>query len=59
MLGSFVAAARLSETADWERFVRMLERKGRARLAVSCALESEGVACGAMDAMFVAIDTSR
>lgn len=59
MPGRFSASSRLTDPAAWERFARMLERKGRARVSVSCELESEGVVCGRFEGTFVAIDLDR
>ena len=59
MLGEFSAASRLSDPASWERFVRMLERKGRARVSVAATLESQGAPCGRFEGSFVAIGGER
>jgi thioesterase domain-containing protein len=59
MPGTFSAVSRLTEPDAWPRFMRMLERKGRARVGVSCVLESEGVACGRFEGTFVAINLER
>jgi thioesterase domain-containing protein len=52
---TFCARARLSDPDAWERFVVTLERRGRARIAVRCILQSEGTECGGFEGTFVAI----
>jgi thioesterase domain-containing protein len=59
MPGEFGARSRLTDPAAWDRFIVTLERRGRARLSVSCSLVSEGIECGTFEGMFVAIDTAR
>jgi hypothetical protein len=59
MLGEFTARSSLADAAAWPRFLLMLQRRGRARVAVSCVLESEGLDCGSFEGTFVAIDTNR
>lgn len=53
--GSFFATATSPDDATWSRFLRILERKGRARVAVSSVLRSETGLAGRMDGEFVAI----
>jgi thioesterase domain-containing protein len=57
--GDFAARSRLSDPDAWQRFCATLDRHGRARLGVSCVLESEGVPCGSFEGTFVAIDTAH
>lgn len=57
MLGTFTATAALIDPADWDRFTRVLGRRGRARISVVCVIESEGTVCGSFEGTFVAIDT--
>lgn len=59
VLGTFTARAYLEDAEAWPRFLRTLERRGRARVTVACLLESEGVECGRFEGAFVAIDTAR
>jgi thioesterase domain-containing protein len=53
--GDFVARSSLSDPAKWERFRRTLERKGRARIAVSSVLEYAGEAAAYFEGEFVAV----
>lgn len=53
--GSFEATAAAPDDAAWSRFLRILERKGRARIAVTSVLRSETGPAGRMDGEFVAI----
>jgi thioesterase domain-containing protein len=55
--GDFWAISTLAEPAAWERFERMLERHGRARVRVVCAVESAEGSCARFEGSFVAIDT--
>jgi thioesterase domain-containing protein len=52
--GDFRARARLADPADWQRFLAMLERRGRARIEVEAVLECNGEACALMSGEFVA-----
>ncbi len=52
--GDFRAQARLAEPGDWERFLAVLERRGRARIAVEVVLGWNGEACARMSGEFVA-----
>lgn len=58
MPGDFSATVRLAEPTSWERFLRTLERRGRARIEVACELTSGGAVCGQFVGSFVAITTS-
>jgi len=51
--GAFTARARIEET-DWQSFLRMLSRKGRARIAVTSILEFEDKPAGRLLGEFVA-----
>ena len=53
--GTFTARSYLEESADWPRFMRMLVRKGRARIAVTSVLEYEGKQVGKLHGEFVAM----
>jgi thioesterase domain-containing protein len=59
MLGEFTARSSLADAGAWPRFLLMLQRRGRARVTVSCVLESEGLDCGSFEGTFVAIDVNR
>jgi thioesterase domain-containing protein len=52
--GDFRARAHLAEPGDWERFLAVLHRRGRARIAVDAVLECDGEACALMSGEFVA-----
>ena len=56
--GTFTARSFISSGVGWESFLRMLTRKGRARVTVSCALEYAGQAVGHFEGKFVALGTS-
>lgn len=56
--GSFTATAALSEPAAWAAFFKLLQRKGRGRIAISSVLKFEGAQCGQFEGEFVAF-TSR
>lgn len=51
--GAFTARARMEE-ADWQSFLRMLNRKGRARIAVTSILEFGDKPAGRLLGEFVA-----
>lgn len=53
--GGFTARSCLADAADWQRFVRTLARKGRARIAVIAVLEYEGRQVGRLQGEFVAL----
>ena len=53
--GEFHARASLRDAADWGAFVRILQRKGRARLGVVSLLESDGALAGRFEGEFVAL----
>jgi len=57
--GAFTARSTFETGADWDRFMRMLERKGRARIAVGAVLEFEGQIAGRLTGEFVALGTGR
>lgn len=52
--GDFTARSFLAEPADWPQFLRMLSRKGRARIAVTAVLEYDGRQMGRLHGEFVA-----
>ena len=53
--GDFRAVAALDDVAAWSTFVRTLERKRRARIAVSALLESGGETACRFEGEFVAL----
>ncbi len=53
--GYFRARAESPSAEKWDLFKRMLERKGRARIAVSSTLLFEGQAVGHFEGEFVAL----
>lgn len=53
--GSFTARSFIQTPTAWEPFVRMLKRKGRARITVACILEFDGQAAGRFAGEFVAL----
>lgn len=54
--GPFTARSSLAVAQDWSRFMRMLKRKGKARIEVSSLLEFEGKTVGRLSGEFVALD---
>lgn len=52
--GFFTATASLADATEWDRFLKLLERKGRARLNVNSLLESDGERVGFLEGEFVA-----
>lgn len=55
ILGEFTARSSLEQPAAWSQFTRMLARKGKARVAVSSALEHAGQVVGRLTGEFVAL----
>lgn len=55
MSGEFAARAALASPADWPKFVRTLQRWGRARISVDSTLEYDGEAAGQFSGEFVAL----
>lgn len=55
ILGEFTARSSLEHPAGWSQFTRMLVRKGKARIAVSSALEYGGQVVGWFAGDFVAL----
>ncbi len=56
--GTFTARSFIEDADDWPRFVRTLERKGRARISVSAVLEFEGQQVGRLTGEFVALEAA-
>ena len=57
--GDFTARSLLADPQDWPRFLRMLARKGRARLRVNAELESGGQTAARLSGEFVALAASQ
>ena len=55
--GDFTATARLD--GDWDTFLRMLTRRGRARIGLQAELDYEGRKAGLFHGEFVALDSNR
>jgi thioesterase domain-containing protein len=53
--GSFTARSFIDDPLRWERFLKLLDRRGRARLAVSAILDYEGEVAGRFEGVFVAL----
>ncbi|HEY1724943.1 MAG TPA: YiiD C-terminal domain-containing protein [Steroidobacteraceae bacterium] len=52
--GGFEACARLQDAGDWGPFLRLLQRRGKARIAITSTLEYGGVEAGQFSGDFVA-----
>lgn len=59
ILGRFQAVAALPEGARWERFLKTLERHGRARIEVQSKLYFNNKVAGVMTGNFVAVNPSH
>lgn len=53
--GDFQARAALEQPEKWEAFVRLLQRRGRARIRVDARLEYQGATAGRFTGEFVAL----
>lgn len=53
--GAFAARAMLGDSESWHRFLAMLDRKGRARIAANAVLEYQGRIAGRFSGEFVAL----
>ncbi|HWU97986.1 MAG TPA: thioesterase domain-containing protein [Oxalicibacterium sp.] len=53
--GDFTARAFIEQEDDWRHFIRMLTRKGKARISVSSVLEYNGAQAGRLTGEFVAL----
>lgn len=54
--GTFAARALLAQPAEWPRFLRLLTRRGRARITVASTLDYAGEPAGYFTGDFVAFD---
>lgn len=52
--GRFTAHASLADESGWQRFLQMLQRKGKARIAVESVLDCNGSQVGRLRGEFVA-----
>jgi thioesterase domain-containing protein len=55
VLGDFTAEALAPDPAAWTAFTRMLQRKGKARIAVASTVRSGDAIAGRFEGEFVAI----
>ena len=53
--GTFTARSYFEAGANWDAFVKMLSRKGRARISIGAVLEFEGRETGRLTGDFVAL----
>jgi len=53
--GRFTAVASLAETADWDKFIRTFQRRGKARIEAVTQLVFDGQPAGNMVGSFVAV----
>lgn len=59
MDGEFFARSSLAHPEEWDRFMRLLTSKGRARISVSSTTEFEGKVTGQLVGEFVALGSGR
>jgi len=57
--GAFTARATLERSAEWPQFMRMLERKGKARITVLSVLVYDGRVAGRFSGEFVALNLKK
>ena len=55
IVGGFTARSYLEQPAQWQQFIRMLARKGKARVVVCSVLEHAGQVVGRFTGEFVAL----
>lgn len=53
--GDFTASATLTQPDQWAAFMRMLTRKGKARITITSVLEHAGTPVGVLTGEFVAL----
>jgi len=53
--GTFTAVSFLADAAEWPRFVKMLQRRGKARITVCAELHYGGGVAGRLEGEFVAL----
>ena len=59
MDGEFFARSSLAHPEEWDRFMRLLTSKGRARISVSSTTEFEGKVTGQLVGEFVALGSGQ
>lgn len=59
IVGEFTARSSIVDDRDWQLFMRMLTRKGKARITVSSVLEYAGQVVGRLTGEFVALRHGR
>jgi thioesterase domain-containing protein len=59
MKDEFIARAFVPHPEAWPKFVQILKRRGRARIAVSAEVSCLGQISGAFEGEFVALDSGR
>jgi len=59
MDGEFFARSSLTQPEEWSRFLRMLTRKGKARISVTSTTEFEGKVTGHLVGEFVALGSGQ
>jgi thioesterase domain-containing protein len=59
ILGDFSARSYIPQADAWPSFMRMLDRKGMARITVRSKLESAGQTVGQLEGEFVALRPSK
>jgi thioesterase domain-containing protein len=59
ILGEFTARSSLARPQEWSRFIRMLDRRGKARVSVTAVLEHAGSAVGTLTGEFVALSMNE
>ncbi len=55
ILADFDAHCSLEKPQTWQRFIKVLKRKGRSRIIVQASLDCAGVRVGMLEGAFVAI----
>lgn len=53
--GDFTALSSVGDSAEWQKFVKILKRKHRARIPVNVMLFSNGQKAGLLEGQFVAL----
>lgn len=53
--GTFTATASIASTVEWESFLRMFKRRGKARITASSVLHFNGNEAGRLEGEFVAL----
>lgn len=57
--GAFTAHSFLKNEAEWPRFLRILQRKGKARIAVRAEIHFNGHIAGRLEGEFVALGNAQ